>query len=128
LGAVASILLLAGLIGQVSRRDHARYERGCAAIWRMESRLNAATNAEDIRRWLREPDLAELREAPGLAPRPSEMAVASPGCFGARNWVLQLRFEGQRLISSRVGTVDSLDEHPDGAPIARTYELPKTEP
>jgi hypothetical protein len=126
LATVATILLLAVLIGQLSGRDRATYKRGCAAIRRMEGRLNAATTAEEVRRWLREPDFADLREAPGLAPRPGEMAVASPGCCCAKNWVLHLRFDGHSLIFSRVGTVDSLDEHPDGAPMARTYELPRT--
>jgi hypothetical protein len=50
-----------------------------------------------------------------------EWILDTPYMFGARNWRIWVEFESGRVNSLRVRTMDSRDEHPDGAPADRVY-------
>ena len=51
----------------------------------------------------------------------------SPLEFGARNWMLYLQFDDERLSSARIRTADSMYEHPAEAPpdIGQWREVPR---
>ena len=53
--------------------------------------------------------------------------VSAPLEFGARNWMLYLQFNSDRLSSARIRTEDSAYEHPEEAPpdLGRWPETPK---
>lgn len=42
--------------------------------------------------------------------------VSTPLTLGARNWIIYLEFEADKLVSIQVRTPDSSERHPQGAP------------
>jgi hypothetical protein len=110
------------------REQRARYAAGAIQISELEHRLAYDTTPEDVRRWLLTPEFAGLQARPdlvGWARGDADLAISSPATLDAKNWVLHLRFDNARLKFARVGTVDSLDEHPPEAPVARSFEAPR---
>lgn len=118
------LVILAGVafIGFVAlniwaARERPKLRHGAALITALEGRLHKATTRADVEGWLREETFRELK----LRDQGEETAVFSPPAGNAENWVLVLRFEGGRLRASRIGTVDSFEDHPHDAPPARTF-------
>jgi len=44
----------------------------------------------------------------------------TPSRVGANDWIVIVGFDGDRVVSVRVGTSDDLRRRPDGAPLERT--------
>jgi hypothetical protein len=99
--------------------ERGKIERGATQIRAIHSRLSAATSRADVARWLKEPEFRGLSLR--TEGRSDWLIVATPGAGNAENWQLVLEFDGEALRASRIGTLDSLDDHPDGAPPHREY-------